>query len=175
APTSSTPMPAAGDRPLLRRPEAAATPAQAGTTEIPAGTAFVVRLVDGVDSERDSVGQSYRATLDEAIVVGGNTVIPRGADAVVKLVDDQESGKLAGRTILTLDLMQVIVNGRPLAVDTQEATAQSESRTGRSGKVVGGRLDRRRREGRGDWSRFRSRGGRSGPGDHQGPAGEDSA
>jgi hypothetical protein len=142
APTSSSPMPVTPaapqpvDPPLLRRPEAA--PAAAGTAVIPGGTNFVVRLIDSVDSDRDSVGQSYRATVDEPIVVGGKTVIPRGADAVVKLVDDKESGKLAGRTILTLDLMSVNVNGRPLEIDTQEATAQSESRSGRTGKVVGG-------------------------------------
>ncbi len=146
--TASTPAPS-GDPQLIRRtgteqPAAAtagtpvAAQAPAGTTEIPSGTNFVVRLVDSVDSERDSVGQSYRATVDEPIQIGGNTVIPRGADAVVKLVDDKESGKLAGRTILTLDLMSVTVNGKPVEIDTEEATAQSESRTGRTGKVVGG-------------------------------------
>lgn len=143
---------ASGEPQLIRRSETAQSPtstaaatapvsapaAAASGTEIPAGTNFVVRLVDSVDSERDSVGQSYRATMDEPVVIGGNTVIPRGAEAVVKLVDDQESGKLAGRTILTLDLESVTVNGKPVGIDVQEATAQSSSRTSRTGKVVGG-------------------------------------
>ncbi|MCC7499194.1 MAG: hypothetical protein IT160_16545 [Bryobacterales bacterium] len=156
AAAAAAPAAPSGEPQLVRRTEAAAqpsggaavtssappaapsAPASTGTTEVPAGTNFVVRLIDSVDSERDSVGQSYRATVDEPVVVGGNTVVPRGADAVVKLVDDQESGKLAGRTILTLDLMSVTVNGKPVEIDTQEATVQSGSRTGRTGKVVGG-------------------------------------
>jgi hypothetical protein len=69
---------------------------------------------------------------------GGNTLIPRGADVVVKLVDDQQSGKLAGRTVLTMDLVSVRVNGRDVEIDTQSVTEQSGSRTARSGKVIGG-------------------------------------
>ena len=68
----------------------------------------------------------------------GNVVIPRGADVIVKLVDDKESGKLAGRTVLTLDLQSVQVNGRMVDIDTQTVNEQSGSRTARSGKVIGG-------------------------------------
>ena len=39
--------------------------------EIPAGTNLVVRLIDNVDSERDSIGKTYRASIDEPVVVNG--------------------------------------------------------------------------------------------------------
>ena len=110
-----------------------------GGTTLASGTVLMIRMVDSVDSERDKVGQTFRASLDEPVVdAGGNTVIPRGADVFVKLVDDQQSGKLAGRTILTMDLVSVRVNGRDVEIDTQSITQQSGSRTGRSGKVIGG-------------------------------------
>jgi len=109
-----------------------------GTT-LASGTVLTVRMVDSVDSERDHVGQTFRASLDEPVVdSGGNTLIPRGADVVVKLVDDQQSGKIAGRTVLTLDLASVRVNGRDVDINTQSVTEQSSSRAGRSGKVIGG-------------------------------------
>jgi hypothetical protein len=96
-------------------------------------------MIDSVDSERDTVGQTFRASIDEPVTDGrGNTLIPRGADVVVKLVDDQQSGKIEGRTILTLDLVSVVVNGRPVEIDTQSITEQSGSRTARSAKVIGG-------------------------------------
>jgi hypothetical protein len=108
-------------------------------TQLPVGTVFTIRMVDSVDSERDRVGQTFRASLDEPLTDGnGSTVIPRGADVIVKLVDDQQSGKIEGRTILTLDLVSVAVNGRPVEIDTQSITEQSSSRTGRSAKVIGG-------------------------------------
>jgi hypothetical protein len=109
-----------------------------GTT-LASGTVLTIRMVDSVDSERDRVGQTFRASLDEPVLdSGGNTLIPRGADVVVKLVDDQQSGKLAGRTVLTLDLVSVRINGRDVEIDTQTVTEQSGSRTARSGKVIGG-------------------------------------
>lgn len=110
-----------------------------GGPTLASGTVLTIRMVDSVDSERDRVGQTFRASLDEPVVdSGGNTLIPRGADVVVKLVDDQQSGKLAGRTVLTLDLASVRVNGRDVEIDTQSVTEQSGSRTARSGKVIGG-------------------------------------
>lgn len=110
-----------------------------GGPTLASGTVLTIRMTDSVDSERDRVGQTFRASLDEPVMdSGGNTLIPRGADVVVKLVDDQQSGKLAGRTVLTLDLVSVRVNGRDVEVDTQSVTEQSGSRTARSGKVIGG-------------------------------------
>ncbi len=110
----------------------------AGTIELPAGTNLVIRMIDGVDSERDSVGQTFAASLDEPVVINGETVIPRGADVVVKLVDATESGKLTGRTTLTVDLMSLKMNGRMVDVNTETVTEQSSSRGARTAKVVGG-------------------------------------
>jgi len=106
---------------------------------IPSGTVLTIRMVDSVDSERDRVGQTFQASLDEPVVdSSGRTLVPRGADVVVKLVDDVQSGKIEGRTILTLDIVSLRVNGRQLDVDTVAVTEQSGSRTARSGKVIGG-------------------------------------
>jgi len=105
---------------------------------LPAGTRLVVRMIDGVDSQRDAVGKTFAASLDEPVMVDGRIVIPRGADVVVKLVDAKESGKFAGRTTLTLDLMSLSVNGRMVDVNTETVTEQSSSRGARTGKVVGG-------------------------------------
>jgi hypothetical protein len=144
APVSAAPARREEPRPELRRQEAPREEprpdrrAEYGTT-LASGTVLTIRMVDSVDSERDRVGQTFRASLDEPVLdSGGNTLIPRGSDVVVKLVDDQQSGKLAGRTILTLDLVSVRINGRDVEIDTQSITEQSGSRTARSGKVIGG-------------------------------------
>ena len=106
--------------------------------QIPVGTAITVRMIDGVDSEQTRLGQTFRASVDEPVVVDGQTVISRGSDCVVKLVEDRESGKFAGRTSLTLDLQQVMVNGRMIDVTTGDVTQASASRGARTAKVVGG-------------------------------------
>jgi hypothetical protein len=84
------------------------------------------------------MGQTFRASTDEPVMVGSETVIPRGADVLMKLTDDKESGKLTGKTELTMDIMSVQVNGKMVDIDTQEVTTSSGSRTGKTAKVVGG-------------------------------------
>lgn len=106
---------------------------------LPSGTNLTVRMIDSVDSQRDEIGKTFHASLDEPVVdASGTTLIPRGADVNVKLVDDKQSGKIAGRTVLTLSLASIMVNGRMVDVNTMSVTQQSASRTGRSEKVIGG-------------------------------------
>ena len=105
---------------------------------LPSGTNLVIRMIDGVDSERNSVGQTFAASLDEPVMINGETVIPRGADVVVKLVDATESGKFTGRSTLTLDLVSIKVNDRMVDVNTQTVTEESSSRGSRTAKTVGG-------------------------------------
>jgi hypothetical protein len=115
-------------------------PAQTAATsaDIPSGTNLVVRLIDAVDSQTDRIGQTYRASLDEPVVLNGETIIARGADVIAKLVDDKQSGKLTGQTVLTLDLVSITVGNKKLEIDTEEVTQSSASRTARSAKVIGG-------------------------------------
>lgn len=113
-------------------------PTSASGVEIPAGTQIVVRLIDPVDSDQDHLGQTYRASLDQPVVVNGQVVIPRGADAVAKLIDAKQSGKIEGRTTLTLDLKSITVNGRSYDVVTTGVVEASSSRGSRSAKVIGG-------------------------------------
>ena len=122
-----------------REPNEHATPTAAGASiELPAGTNLVIRMIDGVDSERSSVGQSFAASLDQPVIIDGQTVIPRGADVIVKLVDAKESGKFTGRTSLTLALMSVKVTGRMVDVNTETVKEESSSRGARTAKVAGG-------------------------------------
>ena len=129
-------------QPTILRPDNDPPPAPAAarreSVELPAGTNLVVRMIDGVDSETNRVGQTFAASMDEPVILNGETVIPRGADVVVKLVDAKESGKLAGRAELTLDLMSVKVDGRMVDINTQSVSRESDSRGQRTAKVAGG-------------------------------------
>ena len=146
---------------------------------IASGTVLTIRMVDSVDSERDTVGKTFRASLDEPVMDnGGNTMVPRGSDVIVKLVDDKQSGKIEGRTVLTLD-RRFLEHQRARCADRydQHQSAkrfprcqerQSDRRSG------GARRDHRRGRGRRQ-RRGHRRGigcgrGNRGPGDDQGPA-----
>jgi hypothetical protein len=139
APPAPVTEPTPRERNNVFRPDRSAdTAAPRSGIELPQGTVLTVRMIDPVDSQVNRTGETFRASIDEPVVVGSEQVIPRGADVMVKLVDDKQSGKITGRTELTLDLVSVTVNGRVVDVNTQAVTRESSSRTGRSEKVIGG-------------------------------------
>jgi hypothetical protein len=106
--------------------------------ELAKGAEIVVRLIDGIDSEKSKEGDTFRASLDEPLMIEGETLAPKGADATVKLVAAQESGKLTGRTELTVALVSVAVGGRRLEVNTSTVSQASGSRGERTAKVAVG-------------------------------------
>ncbi len=125
-------------RPHLTRADSAPPPPAAPTITIPSGTLLKVRMVDSVDSETSQLGQTFQASLDEPIIINGQTVIPRGADVVAKLVEDKQSGKISGRTELTMDLASIRVNDKLVDITTGEVSSASGSRGAKSANVIGG-------------------------------------
>ena len=105
--------------------------------QLSAGTNLVIRMIDAVDSEKANVGQTFRASMDEPVMINGDTAIPRGADVVVKLVDSKDSGKLTGRAELALSLLSISVNGRTVDINTQTVTRESDSRGADTAKKAG--------------------------------------
>jgi hypothetical protein len=95
-------------------------------------------MIESVDSKVAHLGQTFRASVDEPVLVNGQTIIPRGADAVVKLVEDQQSGKFEGKTVLTLALTDITINGQTIDTTTGNVSQASGSRGARTAKVVGG-------------------------------------
>jgi hypothetical protein len=102
--------------------------------ELPAGTAVVIRLIEEVDSERSKEGDSFRASLEEPLNLGGDVIAPKGADATVKLVTSKESGKLTGRAELTVELASVMIDGRQVPLHTSSVSQESGSRGERTAK-----------------------------------------
>jgi hypothetical protein len=114
------------------------SPAPAPVRAIPAGTNCVVRLIDSIDSRRDNLGQTYRASLDQPIYVGGQLIGARGSNVTLALVDDQTSGHIAGKTVLTVVVQSLTINGHSYDVATTAVTRASNSRSTQSAERIGG-------------------------------------
>jgi hypothetical protein len=112
-------------------------PAPRGVS-IHAGSLITVRMIDPVDSSVNQVGETFRASLDEPLMVDGDTIVPRGADVTVKLVSRAEAGRVTGRSELTLALMDINVQGRRYEITTSEVSQAGGSRGKQSAERVGG-------------------------------------
>ncbi len=106
---------------------------------IPAGTQLTIRLNDGLDSERNQVGDTFHGSLSAPIVINGETAIPSGADVVGRVADVKSAGRFAGGSVLTLELTSIATNGKSYNIQTNQ---WSRSGTGEgkktATKVVGG-------------------------------------
>lgn len=143
SPQPSPPSPPSGtssggwsSRPATTTATSSAPPALGVT--LPAGTVFTVRMIDPVDSSINQVGELFRASLDEPVVVNGRTVISRGANVTTKLVAVEEAGRLSGRSELALVLYDVTINGRKYEITTEEVSQQGASRGTQSAQRIGG-------------------------------------
>lgn len=105
---------------------------------IPALTNLMVRLTDSVDSKRDQLGQTYRASLAQPIVVDGRVVVPRGADCVVVLTDEHDSGRFTGKSRLTVALQSISIEGKPRDVVAVPFTVTDHGKTGGTLAAAGG-------------------------------------
>ena len=113
-------------------------PAPAPSIVIPQGTAITVRMIDAVDSQKAQLGDQFKASIEDPVVINGQTVIPRGADVTVRLEADEKSGKISGKTVLTLAVTEISINGKMVDVTTGDVQQASKSRGARSAKVIGG-------------------------------------
>lgn len=98
--------------------------------EIPSGRVLRVRMVDGIDSTNHKVGEVFRATLDEPVMVTGWEVIPRKTMVFIELVEARSAGKMAGQSELELALHSLETGGQEyrLSGDTYELIGKSRGK-----------------------------------------------
>ncbi len=111
-------------------PAAAAAPAPAAAPAVEAGSRIMVRLGQAIDSRRQQAGFRFTGRLEGDLVAGGQTVAPRGANVYGVLTNAQQSGRIAGRSQLTLTLTDIMVNNQMRPVVTSSVKAVTDNTAG---------------------------------------------
>jgi hypothetical protein len=105
---------------------------------IPAGTSVFVRMIDGVDSSNNRIGDSFHASLESPLVVGDIVVAPKGGDVYGKLAQVKEAGKISGGAQLTLELTGIRINESIVPVDSTDYDVAGKGRGTQSAERIGG-------------------------------------
>jgi hypothetical protein len=121
-----------------RTRQAGPSPRSNSEIVIPSGTVVTVRTIDRIDSDAAKAGETYRASLDEAVVVNGRTVAPAGSDATIRVVRVEQSGTVSGSEEIALQLETIRGTNRLLTVQTAPAEVSAKSRSQQSAAVIGG-------------------------------------
>src|SRR5260370_684395 len=90
----------------------AASSAPRGAITIPAGETMLVRMIDGVDSSKNHVGDVFHAGLETDLTIGDTVVARKGTDVYGRLAEAKEAGHIAGSSELRLELTRIVIHGR---------------------------------------------------------------
>ncbi|HEU5401094.1 MAG TPA: BON domain-containing protein [Terriglobales bacterium] len=139
---SSSSMPASstsGNTVAESTPPPPPPPPQPKKVTVPSGTSLSIRLIDTLDSEKNQVGDQFRATLNAPVVIDDEVVIPQDADVQGRVVDVKSAGRYAGAADMVLELTTLSFNGKTYNLSTNQWSRQTKGR-GKStaGKVGGG-------------------------------------
>ena len=125
------------------QPQAAVAPAPAPAAAgsqivIPAGQSLLVRMIDGVDSKTNNVGDIFHASLETDLNVNGTLVARKGTDVYGRLANAKGAGRLAGSSELQLELTRMVINGQDYPVVSSDYTMKGKGRGANTAEKVGG-------------------------------------
>ena len=109
-----------------------------GDITLPAGQSILVRMIDGVDSSKNHVGDLFHASLETDLNVNDTLVARKGADVYGRLASADKGGTFSGKSELQLELTRLVIDGKDYPVVSSDYNVQGKSRGGDSAKKVGG-------------------------------------
>jgi hypothetical protein len=117
---------------------AAPNPLPGGDITIPAGQSLLVRMIDGVDSSKNHVGDVFHASLETDLYIGNSIVARKGTDVYGRLANAEKSGTFTGKSELQLELARIVIDGKDYPLVSSDYTLQGKGQGASTAKKVGG-------------------------------------
>jgi len=110
------------------------------TTKLPEGTPITIRLASALSSASSHAGDSFRATLDEPVVIDGRMLVARGTSATGRVLEAKPSASSRGSSLegslepgyLRIVLVSFNIGGRQVMIETSSIFAKGGSREERN-------------------------------------------
>ncbi|HUC52827.1 MAG TPA: hypothetical protein VMR90_02200 [Candidatus Cybelea sp.] len=109
-----------------------------GSVTIPAGQSLLIRMIDGVDSAKNHVGDVFHASLETDLTIGNSVVARKGTDVYGRLANSQKSGTFTGKSELQLELTRIVIDGKDYPLVSSDYTLQGKGQGASTAKKVGG-------------------------------------
>jgi hypothetical protein len=137
-PANNTPAPQQANN-ASAPPQVSSVPVGAGSgINLPAGTRLIIRMVDGVDSDHNRVGDRFAAMLDQPLYLNRTLVAPRGTSVYGRLEEAKQTAQLTGKAQLRLSLNGIVVNGQHYVLSTGDYELSGKSRSSNTVTKAGG-------------------------------------
>jgi hypothetical protein len=112
--------------------------APGGDITIPAGQSLLVRMIDGVDSAKNHIGDAFHASLETDLTIGDTVVARKGTDIYGRLANAQKSGTFTGSSELQLELTRLVIDGHDYPVVSSDYSLKGKGQGASTAKKVGG-------------------------------------
>jgi hypothetical protein len=105
---------------------------------VPAGTTLTVRVGQALSSKTSQAGDSFPATLEKHVSIGGATAIPAGSKVRGTVVSAKSKGKIKGEGELNLALTSIVVGGQTYNIKTRVLNNTLKGKGKRTAATTGG-------------------------------------
>jgi hypothetical protein len=105
---------------------------------LPTGTPITIRTMDSIDTDKNKVGDTFEASLEDPISAGGQTIGTKGTPVKGRIAWSRESGKVTGQSELILELTDITFNGKQYTLHTSDYQQVGSSTGRRTATAAGG-------------------------------------
>ena len=85
---------------------------------VPSGTVLNVLLTQAIDVDATQTGMTFKALVDDPVMLGGKVVLPRNAAVVLQVAKVEQAGKMKGSDKISLKANTLSFGGRKYDIVT---------------------------------------------------------
>jgi hypothetical protein len=98
-----------------------------------------IRLGETLSTDHNYSGDTFRAVLDQPIIMDGYVIADKGSKVLGRIVEADKPGRVKGVGLLTLALTEVnTTDGQRVAIQTESWTKQAQNGHTRDAEEIGG-------------------------------------
>jgi hypothetical protein len=103
------------------------------------GTWATVRTNEFLSSDHNQQGDSFTATLEQALVVDGFVVAPRGSTVIGRVTEAKKAGRVEGTSRLGVELTGLtLADGQQVSIQSHMISHNGPTSVGRDAAAIGG-------------------------------------
>lgn len=133
APAIPAPAPEPVPEPVIAPPP----PPEPQYASLTGGAVIPVRLLDTLNSGVNLTGDTFRAMVDQDLMVDGKTVVPSGSIVEGELTYVEKSGRVKGRAAMSMQLISLKIGREIYPIETEVLSFEAEATKKKDATKVG--------------------------------------
>jgi hypothetical protein len=105
---------------------------------VPSGTLLNVRLTEEITADAAQAGKTYKAALDDPVMLNGQVVLARNTPVVLQVAKAAQAGTMKGADLIVLKVNSISVGGRSYDVVTTQVENKSAGEGKKTARKVAG-------------------------------------